>query len=93
MSETWYTWIISISSIGELLGAVVYGVLSRRVYVKWLLLSSILSAFLGGLLFGIGKYGWMLLIGKVNLNNFFFNLWYMHNIYFHMGAKFDLLNN
>ena len=40
------------------------GILSRRLYVKHLLLSALFSAFTGGLFFGIGKYGWMLLIGK-----------------------------
>lgn len=65
LSETWYTWIISIGSIGELIGAVTFGMLSRRVYIKWLILMSLFIAFSGGVLFGIGKYGWMLLIGEI----------------------------
>ena len=71
LSETWYTWVVSIGSVGELLGAVLMGILSRRLYVKHLLLTALFSSFTGGLFFGIGKYGWMLLIGKY-INHYIF---------------------
>ena len=34
LSELWYSWIISIASIGELLGAIVSGLLTNWLYSK-----------------------------------------------------------
>ena len=64
LNEAWYTWIVSISSAGELIGAIAFGNLSRYIYIKWLLLTSLAFNILGGTLYGIGKYGWMLLAGE-----------------------------
>lgn len=51
-------------SVGEFLGAIIFGTLSRRVYIKYLLLVALFLAFGGGILFGVGLNGWMLLFGK-----------------------------
>lgn len=63
LSETWYSWIVSVQSIGELAGAIVVGILLRWLYTKHLILSALALSACGGLLFGVGKYSWMLLIG------------------------------
>ena len=64
LSETWYSWIISLSSLGEFTGAITYGVLLRFFLTKHLMLVNLSVAATGGLFYGIGKFGWMLLIGK-----------------------------
>ena len=66
LSETWYSWIVSAQACGELVGAVVFAVLLRWMYTKHLLLASLALCAGGGLMFGIGKYGWMLLIGEAS---------------------------
>ncbi len=68
LSETWYSWIVSVASIGELLGAVTVGVLARSFYTKHLVLALLAMAFSGGIIYGIGKFGWMLLIGTCGVN-------------------------
>jgi len=64
LSESWYSWIISLSSLGEFTGAITYGVLLRFFLTKHLMLVNLSVAAIGGLFYGIGKFGWMLLIGK-----------------------------
>ena len=64
LSESWYSWIVSVLSIGELTGAVVISILLRWVYTKYMMLSSLALAVCGGVLYSIGKYGWMILIGE-----------------------------
>jgi MFS family permease len=64
LSETWYSWIVSIISVGELAGAVATSVLMRKVFIKFLMLANLSLCAFGGLLYGVGKYGWMLLIGR-----------------------------
>lgn len=64
LSETWYSWIVSIQSTGELVGAILFGLLMRWLYAKHLMLANLAVCASGGLVFGIGKYGWMLLIGE-----------------------------
>ena len=64
LSETWYSWIVSIQSTGELVGAVLIGLLMRWLYAKHLMLANLAVSASGGLVFGIGRYGWMLLIGE-----------------------------
>ena len=64
LSEEWYSWIVGIGSIGEFIGAVLIGVLMKRFYTKHLMLVILFNSAIGGLLYGIGKYGWMLLMGK-----------------------------
>ena len=54
---------MSILSVGELVGAVAISLLLRWIYTKYLMLSSLALCGSGGLLFCVGKYGWMLLIG------------------------------
>ena len=63
LSESWYSWIVSIQSVGELAGAIVISLLLRWCYTKYLMLSSLALCGGGGLLYGVGKYGWMLFIG------------------------------
>ena len=63
LSETWYSWIVSIQSVGELAGAIVISLLLRWCYTKYLMLSSLALCGGGGVLYGVGKYGWMLFIG------------------------------
>ena len=63
LSETWYSWIVSIISVGELAGAVATSVLLQRIYTKLLMLGNLSLCVFGGLLYGVGEYGWMLLIG------------------------------
>ena len=65
LSELWYSWIISISSIGELLGAIVCGLLTHRIYTKHLILVSLFLCCVGGIMYGVGRYGWMLLVGEL----------------------------
>ena len=65
LSETWYSCIVSSSSLGELLGALVPAFLTPHFYVKHLMLAELALCLLGGVLFGIGKSGWMLLIGEL----------------------------
>ena len=55
------------SSFGEFSGAVLVSILLRWFYTKHLMLMSFLVCIAGGLLYGIGKYGWMLLIGQTLL--------------------------
>jgi MFS family permease len=64
LSETWYSWIVSIQSIGELAGAIAISLLLRWFYTKYLMLISLAVCGGGGVLYGVGKYGWMLLIGR-----------------------------
>ena len=65
LSEVWYTVIVSVQSLGELTGAVIMGTLSRWVYTKVITLISLAICFTGALLYGIGKAGWMLLVGEL----------------------------
>lgn len=65
LNETWYSWIISIASVGELLGALTLGVIMRRVHSKLLLLAIQVSLIAGGILYGVGSYGWMLLLSMI----------------------------
>jgi len=64
LSETWYSWVIGLSSLGEFTGAITYGVLLHFFLTKHLMLVNLSVAAIGGLFYGIGKFGWMLLIGK-----------------------------
>ena len=70
LSETWYSWIVSIISVGELAGAVATSVLLRKVFTKFLMLANLSLCAIGGLLYGVGEYGWMLLIGKSHSNTY-----------------------
>ena len=70
LSETWYSWIVSIISVGELAGAVATSVLMRKVFIKFLMLANLSLCAFGGLLYGVGEYGWMLLIGKSHSNTY-----------------------
>ena len=63
LSEGWYSWIVGVVSIGELAGAAGVSLLLRWFYTKHLMLTTLAVCGLGGLLFGIGRYGWMLLMG------------------------------
>lgn len=63
LSETWYSWIVSVQSLGELVGAIAAGIVLRWLYTKYLMLSALALCGCGGLLYGVGRYGWMLLIG------------------------------
>ena len=63
LSETWYSWIVSILSVGELAGAVATYILLRRIYTKYLMLANLCLCACGGLLYGVGVFGWMLLLG------------------------------
>ena len=67
LSETWYSWIVSIQSIGELAGAIAISLLLRWFYTKYLMLISLAVCGGGGVLYGVGKYGWMLLIGTTTV--------------------------
>ena len=70
LSETWYSWIVSIISVGELVGAVATSILLQKVFTKFLMLVNLLLCGLGGLLYGLGQYGWMLLIGKRKVSRY-----------------------
>ena len=63
LSETWYSWIVSIASAGEVAAAVATSVLLRKIYTKYLILAHVCLCAFGGLLYGIGESGWMLLLG------------------------------
>ena len=63
LSETWYSWLVSILSIGEFAGAVVTSLLLRKIYIKYLLLAYLALCAFGGLLYGVGQNGWMLFTG------------------------------
>ncbi len=63
LSETWYSWVVSISSLGELIGAIVSGVLLRWFYSKHVMLVNLCIIAVGGIIYGIGKFGWMLILG------------------------------
>lgn len=75
LSETWYSWIVSVQSLGELIGAIAAGIVLRWFYTKYLMLSALTFSGCGGLLFGIGRHGWMLLIGIY----IFIHIWYTVN--------------
>lgn len=64
LSEIWYAGIVGVLSVGQLIGALLVGVLFRYVYTKHLLLGSLACIAAGGVFYGIGSYGWMLLIGE-----------------------------
>ena len=64
LSENWYAGIVSILSVGQVIGALLVGVLSRYLYIKHLILGSLACIAAGGIFYGIGSYGWMLLIGQ-----------------------------
>lgn len=63
LNELWYSWIVSIVSVGQLLGAVSVGLLTKLFFTKYILLTMLGVCCSGGILYAIGKYGWMLLIG------------------------------
>ena len=58
---------MSIASVGEVVGAVAVGIVSRRFCTKYIMLVLLMICAAGGLVFGIGKFGWMLLIGMFYL--------------------------
>jgi MFS family permease len=64
LSETWYSWIVSILSVGELAGAVAVSFILRRIFTKYVMLANLSLCAFGGLLYGVGEYGWMLLTGR-----------------------------
>ena len=64
LSETWYSWIVGVASVGEITAAITIAILLRcSVYAKHLLLIGLAVGATGGIFYGIGKNGWMLLIG------------------------------
>ena len=69
LSEMWYSWIVSIMSVGELAGAAATSMLLRRVYTKLLMLANLALCACGGLLYGVGESGWMLLIGWYRISS------------------------
>jgi MFS family permease len=64
LNETWYSWIVSILSIGEFSGAVVTSLLLRRIFTKYVMLANLSLCAFGGLLYGVGENSWMLLTGR-----------------------------
>ena len=54
------------ASVGELMGAVSFGFLTRCLYTKLLLLVTLFLCFVGGLVYAVGLNGWMLLAGERN---------------------------
>lgn len=66
LSETWYSGIVGILSLGQLAGAVMVGILSRYMLIKYLVLIALGLTAAGGVLYGIGRYGWMVLIGQLH---------------------------
>ena len=62
LSETWYTLIVCMGSVGEFLGAVLYGISSRHVYVKVALIVELTIEFAGGVFYAVASNGWMLLV-------------------------------
>ena len=69
LSETWYSCIVGIMSLGQLAGAIMVGILSRYMYIKYLMLAALGLTTIGGVLYGIGSYGWMILIGQLHTAN------------------------
>ncbi len=63
LSETWYSWVVSMSSFGEFVGAIVSSVLLRWFYTKHVMLVNLCIIAVGGIIYGIGKSGWMLILG------------------------------
>ena len=63
LSDLWYSWIVSIVSVGQLLGAVAVGVFTKFFFTKYILLTMLAVCCSGGILYAIGQYGWMLLLG------------------------------
>ena len=53
------------SSFGEFIGAVILGILIRWFYAKHLMLAHLCVCVVGGVFYGVGKFGWMLLIGQL----------------------------
>ena len=83
LSEIWYASIVGVLSLGQFVGAVLVGVLSRYIYTKYLMVCSLGLTAIGGIFYGIGSYGWMILIGQLLL------CWYMyqHACYMYVWPK------
>ena len=69
MNEVWYSFIVSIASIGQLVGALIVGFITRMrlIKFKYIMLTSFVICFIGGILYLFTINGWMLLIGKCQL--------------------------
>ena len=65
LSESWYTLIVSANSVGVIVAAIIYSIISRSVYYKLLIITVLIVNILGGLLYAIANNGWTLLSGIV----------------------------
>ena len=52
------------ASVGGFTGAIMMGFLLRHLRTKHLMLTCLSACIVGGMLYSIGKFGWMLLLGQ-----------------------------
>lgn len=65
LSESWYTLIVSASSTGVIVAAMIYSIINRFVYYKLLIITVLIINILGGMLYANANNGWTLLSGIV----------------------------
>lgn len=61
LSEFWYSWIVSVTSIGLFIGSILLGFLTRWIYAKYLFVGNLLVCIAGSVLYAVARNGWMLL--------------------------------
>ena len=64
LSEVWYSWIVSVASVGLLIGSITLGFLVRWFYAKYLFVGNLLVCIAGGVLYAAARNGWMLLASE-----------------------------
>lgn len=64
-TESLYAWSISINNIGGFLGAILGGVVSHTIPYWYAFFISLLFHIVGFLLYGLAKYGWMIILARL----------------------------
>ena len=65
LSESFYSWAVSMYSIGELIGAPLAGYMTKYIPYRFTLLLSALLLAIGCFFYAMSLYGWMVLVARL----------------------------
>ena len=65
LSEYFYSWAVSMYSVGELISAPLSGVATKYIPYRYTILLSSISLAIGGLIYAVAVQGWMILIARL----------------------------